>query len=29
VLTGTPGDLQKLVPGVEIVSMKPGVTVAN
>ena len=26
VLTGKPGDLQKLVPGVEIVEMKPGVT---
>ena len=26
-LTGTPGQLQKLVPGVEVVEMKPGVTV--
>ena len=25
-LTGTPGQLQKLVPGVEVVEMKPGVT---
>jgi len=29
VLTGTPDELQKLVPGVEIVAMKPGVTVGN
>jgi hypothetical protein len=29
VLTGTPGELQKLVPGVEVVAMKPGVTVGN
>ncbi len=28
VLTGTPGALQKLVPGVEVVEMKPGVTVS-
>jgi L-ascorbate metabolism protein UlaG (beta-lactamase superfamily) len=27
VLTGTPAELQKLVPGVEVVAMKPGVTV--
>lgn len=27
-LTGTPGQLQKLVPGVEVVEMKPGVTVS-
>jgi len=27
VLTGTPGVLQKLVPGVEVVAMKPGVTI--
>jgi L-ascorbate metabolism protein UlaG (beta-lactamase superfamily) len=26
VLTGTPGELQKLVSGVEIVAMKPGAT---
>jgi L-ascorbate metabolism protein UlaG (beta-lactamase superfamily) len=29
VLTGTPAELQKLVPGVEVVAMKPGVTVGN
>ena len=29
VLTGSPSDLQKLVQGVEIVTMKPGVTVGN
>jgi L-ascorbate metabolism protein UlaG (beta-lactamase superfamily) len=29
VLTGTPSDLQKLVPGVEIVTMKPGVTLGS
>jgi L-ascorbate metabolism protein UlaG (beta-lactamase superfamily) len=29
VLTGSPGELQKLVPAVEIVAMKPGVTVSN
>jgi L-ascorbate metabolism protein UlaG (beta-lactamase superfamily) len=28
VLTGTPGALQKLVPGVEVVEMKPGVTIS-
>ncbi len=28
VLTGTPGALQKLVPGVEVVEMKPGVTLS-
>jgi len=28
-LTGTPDELRKLVPGVEIVGMKPGVTVGN
>ena len=28
VLTGRPGDLQKLAPGVEIVEMKPGVTIS-
>jgi hypothetical protein len=28
-LTGSPGELQKLVPEVEIVAMKPGVTVGN
>ena len=28
VLTGRPGDLQKRVPGVEIVEMKPGVTIS-
>ena len=27
VLTGTPGQLEKLVPGVEVVEMKPGVTI--
>jgi L-ascorbate metabolism protein UlaG (beta-lactamase superfamily) len=27
VLTGTPGALQKLVPGVEVMEMKPGVTI--
>ena len=27
VLTGTPGELQKIVPGVEVLEMKPGVTV--
>ena len=27
-LTGRPGDLQKLVPGMEIVEMKPGVTLS-
>jgi L-ascorbate metabolism protein UlaG (beta-lactamase superfamily) len=27
-LTGTPGQLQKLVPGVEVVEMKPGVTIS-
>ena len=26
VLTGSPGDLQKLLPGLEIVEMTPGVT---
>jgi hypothetical protein len=26
VLTGTPGELQRLAPGVEVVAMKPGVT---
>jgi hypothetical protein len=29
VLTGSPSDLQKLVQGVEIIAMKPGVTVSN
>jgi L-ascorbate metabolism protein UlaG (beta-lactamase superfamily) len=29
VLTGTPGALQKLVPGVEVYEMKPGVTVGG
>src|SRR5271156_4401215 len=29
VLTGTSADLRKLVPGVEVVTMKPGVTVGN
>jgi L-ascorbate metabolism protein UlaG (beta-lactamase superfamily) len=29
VLTGSPAELQKLAPGVEIVTMKPGVTVSN
>jgi len=29
VLTGTPGELQKLAPGIEVVAMKPGVTVGN
>jgi L-ascorbate metabolism protein UlaG (beta-lactamase superfamily) len=28
VLTGRPGDLQKLVPGVQIAEMKPGMTIA-
>jgi L-ascorbate metabolism protein UlaG (beta-lactamase superfamily) len=28
VLTGTPGALQKLVPGVEVLEMKPGVTIS-
>jgi len=28
VLTGRPGALQKLAPGVEIVEMKPGVTIS-
>jgi L-ascorbate metabolism protein UlaG (beta-lactamase superfamily) len=28
-LTGTPGELQKLVPGVEVVEMKPGVTIRH
>jgi hypothetical protein len=28
VLTGRPNQLQKLVPGVEIVEMKPGVTIS-
>jgi L-ascorbate metabolism protein UlaG (beta-lactamase superfamily) len=28
VLTGRPGDLQKLAPGVEIAEMKPGVTLS-
>jgi hypothetical protein len=28
-LTGTPADLKKLVPGVEIVEMKPGVTIGG
>jgi L-ascorbate metabolism protein UlaG (beta-lactamase superfamily) len=28
VLTGRPGELQKLVPGMEIVEMKPGVTIS-
>jgi hypothetical protein len=27
VLTGRPGELQKLVPNVEVLEMKPGVTV--
>jgi L-ascorbate metabolism protein UlaG (beta-lactamase superfamily) len=27
VLTGTPGALQKLVPGVEVHEMKPGATI--
>jgi len=29
VLTGTPAQLQKLVPEFEVVEMKPGVTVGN
>jgi hypothetical protein len=29
VLTGSPAELQKLAPGVEIVTMKPGVTVSH
>jgi hypothetical protein len=29
VLTGSPAELQKLVPGVEVFTMKPGVTVNN
>jgi len=29
ILTGTPGQLQKLVPGVEVVEMKPGVTLSQ
>jgi hypothetical protein len=29
VLTGTPGALQKLVPGVEVLEMKPGVTIGG
>jgi L-ascorbate metabolism protein UlaG (beta-lactamase superfamily) len=29
VLTGRPGQLQKLVPSVEVVELKPGVTVGN
>jgi L-ascorbate metabolism protein UlaG (beta-lactamase superfamily) len=29
VLTGTPAQLQKLVPGFEVVEMKPGVTIGN
>jgi L-ascorbate metabolism protein UlaG (beta-lactamase superfamily) len=28
ILTGRPGDLQKLVPGLEILEMKPGVTIS-
>jgi L-ascorbate metabolism protein UlaG (beta-lactamase superfamily) len=28
ILTGRPGDLQKLAPGVEILEMKPGVTIS-
>ena len=28
-LTGKPGDLKKLMPGVEVVEMKPGVTLGN
>ena len=28
VLTGRPGDLQKLVPGLEILELKPGVTLS-
>jgi hypothetical protein len=27
-LVGTPGALQKLVPGIEVVALKPGVTVS-
>jgi hypothetical protein len=29
VLTGTPSDLQQLAPGVEVVTMTPGVTVSQ
>jgi L-ascorbate metabolism protein UlaG (beta-lactamase superfamily) len=29
VLTGRPGELQKLVPGVEVVEMKPGQTISG
>jgi L-ascorbate metabolism protein UlaG (beta-lactamase superfamily) len=29
VLTGTPAQLQKLVPEIEVVEMKPGVTIGN
>jgi L-ascorbate metabolism protein UlaG (beta-lactamase superfamily) len=29
VLTGTPNDLQKLAPDVEILAMKPGETISN
>ncbi len=28
-LTGSPADLEKLAPGVEIVTMKPGVTISK
>jgi L-ascorbate metabolism protein UlaG (beta-lactamase superfamily) len=28
ILTGRPADLQKLVPGVEIAEMKPGITIS-
>jgi hypothetical protein len=28
-LTGSPADLQKLVSGVEVATMKPGVTLGN
>jgi L-ascorbate metabolism protein UlaG (beta-lactamase superfamily) len=29
VLTGTPGALQKLVPGVQVLEVKPGVTIGG
>jgi hypothetical protein len=29
VLTGTPAELKKLVPSVEVIALEPGVTVAN
>jgi L-ascorbate metabolism protein UlaG (beta-lactamase superfamily) len=29
VLTGSPAELQKLAPGLDVVTMKPGVTIGN